>query len=72
MTATPFPATLPPPAAAAYRTCPVTARRINLQAERLIRINAVASVVALLVGAIAALLLALTRWQAVHLLPAVW
>ncbi len=31
-----------------------------------------AHVVALLVGAIAALLLVLTRWQAVHLLPAVW
>ena len=58
--------------AAAYRTCPVTARRINLQAERLIKVNAVVSVVALLVGAIAALLLALTRWQAVHLLPALW
>ncbi|MDO8679569.1 MAG: cbb3-type cytochrome c oxidase subunit I [Acidobacteriota bacterium] len=64
MTATSFPA--------AYRNCPVTARRINLQAERLIRVNAVVSVVALLVGAIAALLLVLTRWQAVHLLPAVW
>ena len=61
-----------PSVPAAYRTCPVTARRINLQAERLIRVNAVVAVVALLVGAIAALLLALTRWQAVHLLPAVW
>jgi cytochrome c oxidase subunit 1 len=30
------------------------------------------AVVALLVGAIAALLLVLTRWQAVHLLPALW
>ena len=36
------------------------------------KINAVVSVVALLIGAIAALLLVLTRWQAVHLLSAVW
>ena len=34
--------------------------------------NAVVAIVALLVGAIAGLLLALTRWQAVHLLSAVW
>ena len=73
MTALPFPPTLAPPAvAAAYRTCPVTARKINLQAERLIKVNAVVAVVALLLGAITALLLALTRWQAVHLLSAVW
>ena len=61
-----------PAVPAAFRTCPVTARRIDRQAERLIRVNAVVAVVALLIGAIAALLLALTRWQAVHLLPAVW
>jgi cytochrome c oxidase subunit 1 len=54
------------------RTCPITSRRIDLQAERLIRVNAVVSVVALLIGATAALLLALTRWQAIHLLPAEW
>ena len=72
MNAIPLPATFPTPAAAAFRICPVTARKINLQAERLIRVNAVVAVVALLVGAIAALLLVLTRWQAIHLLPAVW
>ncbi|HEX7023966.1 MAG TPA: cbb3-type cytochrome c oxidase subunit I, partial [Gemmatimonadales bacterium] len=54
------------------RVCPATGRTIHLQAERLIKANAVVSVVALLVGAIAALLLVLTRWQAVHLLPATW
>ena len=54
------------------RTCDVTGRRIHRSAERLIKANAVVSVVALLVGAIAALLLVLTRWQAVHLLPAIW
>jgi cytochrome c oxidase subunit 1 len=66
----------PQPLAAAergrFRTCPATARRIDLAAERLIKANAVCSIVALLVGAIAAVLLVLTRWQAVHLLPAVW
>ena len=72
MNAIPIPATFPAPAVAAFRICPVTARKINLQAERLIRVNAVVAVVALLVGAIAALLLVLTRWQAIHLLPAVW
>lgn len=59
-------------AAPVFRTCPVTGRRIDLGAERLIKVHAVASVVSLLIGAIAAVLLVLTRWQAVHLLPAVW
>lgn len=54
------------------RTCPVTGRIIFRSAERLVQANAVVAVVSLLVGAIAALLLVLTRWQAVHLLPAVW
>jgi cytochrome c oxidase subunit I len=57
---------------AGFRTCPVTGRRIDLGAQRLIKVHAVASVVSLLIGAIAAVLLVLTRWQAVHLLPAVW
>jgi cytochrome c oxidase subunit 1 len=56
----------------AFRTCPVTARRIHLPAERLVKVHAVSSVVALLIGAIAAVMLVLTRWQAVHLLPADW
>jgi cytochrome c oxidase subunit 1 len=56
----------------AFRTCPATGRKIHLQAEALVKANAVVAVVALLIGAIAALLLVLTRWQAVHLLPAVW
>jgi cytochrome c oxidase subunit 1 len=55
-----------------FRTCAVTGRRIDLAAERLIKVHAVCSVVALLVGAVAAVLLVLTRWQAVHLLPAEW
>ena len=74
MTTAAFPSGAPVPvtADAAFRVCPVTGRRINLQGEQLVKVNAVVSVVALLVGATAALLLALTRWQAVHLLPAVW
>ena len=60
------------PAAPAFRICPATGRTIYRQAERLVRANAVVAVVALLIGAIAALLLVLTRWQAVHLLPATW
>jgi cytochrome c oxidase subunit 1 len=55
-----------------FRTCPATGRQIDLSAERLIKVNAVSSVVALLIGAVAAVLLVLTRWQAVHLLPAEW
>ncbi len=55
-----------------FRTCPATGRRIHAQAESLIKANAVVAIVALLVGATAALLLVLTRWQAIHLLPAVW
>src|SRR5262245_48782507 len=64
--------TAPEPAGAVFRTCPLTARRIDTRAERLIKVHAVCSVVSLLIGAIAAVLLVLTRWQAVHLLPAVW
>lgn len=55
-----------------HRVCPATGRVIATAAEGLIKVNAVVAVVSLLIGAIAALLLVLTRWQAVHLLPAVW
>ena len=55
-----------------FRTCPVTGRRIDVAAQRLVKVHAVASVVSLLVGVTAAVMLVLTRWQAVHLLPAHW
>lgn len=55
-----------------FRTCPVTGLKVNLHSERLIKVNAVVAVVCLLIGAIAALGLVLTRWQAVHLLPPDW
>jgi cytochrome c oxidase subunit 1 len=59
-------------AEAGFRTCPVTGLKIERQAELLIRANAVAGVVFLAVGGLFGLLVALTRWPAVHLLPAEW
>ncbi|HYR00746.1 MAG TPA: cbb3-type cytochrome c oxidase subunit I [Casimicrobiaceae bacterium] len=55
-----------------FRTCPSTGLLYHEPAEKLIRWNAVAAVVALLVGGVLALLIILTRWQAVHLLPPDW
>ncbi|HSM13666.1 MAG TPA: cbb3-type cytochrome c oxidase subunit I, partial [Thermoanaerobaculia bacterium] len=54
------------------RVCPVTRLVVNRDSERLVRWNAVVGVVFFLVGVVAALLLALTRWQAVHLLSPIW
>ena len=50
------------------RTCLTTGLNIDLDAQRFIKVNAVAAVVSLLVGAVAAILLALTRWETVGLL----
>ena len=55
-----------------FRRCPITGLNVHRDAENLVKVNAVVAIVALLVGAIAGLLLVLTRWQAVHLLSAVW
>ncbi|MFO1316985.1 MAG: cbb3-type cytochrome c oxidase subunit I [Burkholderiales bacterium] len=55
-----------------FRVCPSTGLSYHEPAEKLIRWNAVAAVVSLLVGGILALLIVLTRWQAVHLLPPDW
>src|ERR1700675_4700530 len=55
-----------------YRTCPTTGLLFHEPAEKLMRWNAVAAVVSLLVGGVLALLVVLTRWPAVHLLPADW
>ncbi len=54
------------------RICPTTGLPICLTAEFFIKANAVLAVVFLLIGGIAAVLLALTRWQTVHLLPVDW
>src|SRR5688500_233528 len=64
--------TYSPASQSTFRTCPVTGRRIHDRAESVIRANAVTAIVFLLVGTIAAVLLVLTRWQAVHLLSATW
>ena len=53
-----------------FRVCPRTGLQFHKSAEALIKINAVAAVVALLVGGILALLVLLTRWQAVHIIDA--
>lgn len=55
-----------------FRICSVTGLKVDRSAENLIKINAVVAVVALLIGIIGAFGLVLTRWQAVHLLPAEW
>ena len=59
-------------AAGNVRSCDTTGLPVCLTAQTFIRLHAVAAVVFLLVGAIAALLIALTRWPAVHLLDPVW
>ena len=53
-----------------FRKCPTTGLQVHRTADQLIRANAVVATVALLVGGIAALLVLLTRWEAVLLLEA--
>jgi cytochrome c oxidase subunit 1 len=53
-----------------FRTCAVTGLKVEWHAETLIKVNAVVAVVNFLVGIIAAFGIVMTRWQAVHLLPA--
>ena len=60
------------PTEAGFRICPVTGLRVHLAAQTLIKANAVAAVVFLAIGGLFGLLVALTRWPAVHLLPAEW
>ncbi|MBI3983666.1 MAG: cbb3-type cytochrome c oxidase subunit I [Gemmatimonadetes bacterium] len=55
-----------------FRTCPTTGLKVDPQADALIKANAVVATVALLIGGVSAILVLLTRWQAVHLLPADW
>ncbi len=56
--------------AARFRVCPETGLRVHLAAERLIKANAVAAVLFLLWGGLLGLLVALTRWPALHILGA--
>ncbi len=53
-----------------FRVCPDTGLKFHRPAETLMKANAVAAVVFLLVGGFYAVLVGLTRWQAVHLLAA--
>ena len=55
-----------------FRTCPNTGLRVDRNAEQLIKANAVAAIVFLAIGGLFGALVALTRWPAVHLLPADW
>jgi len=57
---------------AEFRTCQYTGLRVDIAAQALIKANAVAAVVFLLIGGLLGLSVALTRWPAVHLLPAEW
>ncbi len=67
----PGPASLSTPGAKA-RSCDTTGLKVCLGAQQFIKLNAISAVVFLLLGGIAAILLALTRWQAVHLLRVDW
>jgi cytochrome c oxidase subunit 1 len=53
-----------------YRTCPRSGLQFEDQAEKLMMVNAVTAVVALLVGGLLAIGIVLTRWPAVHWLAA--
>jgi len=53
-----------------FRTCPETGLQFHKPAEMLMRAHAVVAVVMLLIGGLTAVGVTLTRWPAVHLLPA--
>ncbi|MBT8136804.1 MAG: cbb3-type cytochrome c oxidase subunit I [Gammaproteobacteria bacterium] len=53
-----------------FRICPESGLQFHKPAETLMRLHAVIAIVILLVGGITALLVTLTRWPAVHLMPA--
>ena len=53
-----------------YRTCPRSGLQFESQAEKLMIVNAVTAVVALLVGGILAVGVVLTRWPTIHWLAA--
>ena len=55
---------------AQFRVCPDSGFYFDRSAESLMKVNAVAAAVSLLIAGIMALGVILTRWQEVHLLPA--
>lgn len=66
------PTTTPRISSGGFRTCDTTGLPVCLDAQFFIRINAIIAIVCLLIGGVAALLLALTRWQEIHLLRMDW
>jgi hypothetical protein len=67
-----IPAAGAPARQAEFRTCGYTGLKVDLAAQRLIKVNAVAAVLFLALGGLMGILVAMTRWPAVHLLPADW
>src|ERR1700693_1038875 len=61
-----------PAKVAGFRTCQYNGVKVGVAAPRLIMAHAVAAVVFLALGGVMGLMVALTRWPAVHLLPAEW
>jgi cytochrome c oxidase subunit 1 len=59
-------------AGTSWRICRFSGLRIEANAEALIKVNAVAAVIFLALGGLMGLMVALTRWPAVQLLPAEW
>lgn len=59
-------------ARARFWTCNVTGLRVHESAVPPLMANAVTAVVFLLIGGLLSILIVLTRWEAVHLLPAKW
>ena len=55
---------------ARFRVCPDSGFYFDKSAESLMKANAVAGAVSLLIAGVLALGVILTRWQEVHLLPA--
>lgn len=53
-----------------FRVCPQSGLQFHKPAENLMKVNAVAAVVILLIGGLLALVVTLTRWPEVHMLEA--
>src|SRR3974377_768145 len=57
---------------AVFRTCQYTGLKVHVAAQLWTKANPAAAVIFLALGGLMGLLVALTRWPAVHLLPAEW
>jgi cytochrome c oxidase subunit 1 len=54
------------------RTCDITGLKIDKTTEGMIKLNITTAIIFLAIGGAAALLVLLTRWPAIHLLPVEW